>query len=981
MGIYRIGVDVGGTNTDGVLLDPSCSPDKGIRAWHKSPTTQDPSHGIQNVIKALLETAKIDLQEVASVTVGTTHFINAVLEKDQNRLAPVAVIRLCGPFSRDVYPAIDWPEDLRNIVCKYCGFVDGGLEIDGEPIGDIKESQIAAECRIIEHMQIKCIVVNGIFSPSDFIHKQEEQVGGWIRKHYPEADVVLSKEVANLGFIERENAAILNACILPFARSTISSFERAVAPLHLRCPLFITQNDGTILPARLAAHLPIRTFSSGPTNSMCGAAFLAKKVNELDKETLLVVDIGGTSTDVGMLLPSGLPRQAAAVTEVSGVRMNFSCPDVKSIALGGGSIVRKSSSSARLTIGPDSVGYDIQTRAWVFGGNISTATDYAVIAHRLEGIGDASLAAVSEESVHEYTSLVTQMLERAIDSMKTRDADIPVLLVGGGAILAPDKLKGASRVIKPEYSGVANAIGAAIAKVSGTIDVMVNTADRATHSLSEDISIMAVDKAVKNGASRETVKIAEMDVIPLNYIANKSRIIVKAIGDFDFSGPISIIPPLDECDEGTTDYEVVLKKPSRSAAEVDRPALDIASYKPLVNSKREWIISETDLEWISTGCYILGTGGGGTPYPHFIRLREMMRKGAVVRVISPEDLADSAIVACGGGKGSPTVTIEKLPANEQVEAQRMVYDQLGYKPDAVIALEIGGGNGLQGMLLGASNNMDVPTVDGDWMGRAYPVSWQITPVALGGDKAHFLPTAIADGNGNNMLLLSGASEKLIERIFRAALSEMGSHVACAKGPCSGKKTKEYVVENTISLAWRIGRAVALCRANNQIDNVAEAIIEEVGGKQSAKVLFQGKIISVERKTVKGHVHGEVLLSASDINNEELPAEFSGKLKIPFKNENIVAIAIDGNGQEEVVASVPDLICVCDALNGQAIGTPEYRYGLFVIVLGIQASEKWTSSRRGIEIGGPKAFGLDVEYRPLGVFRKPRSVIQEFATTN
>lgn len=105
----------------------------------------------------------------------------------------------------------------------------------------------------------------------------------------------------------------------------------------------------------------------------------------------------------------------------------------------------------------------------------------------------------------------------------------------------------------------------------------------------------------------------------------------------------------------------------------------------------------------------------------------MMRKGAVVRVISPEDIKDDDVVACGGGKGSPTVGIEKLPANEyvgrfrhatlscrrnadfyfilfvrcawrfrMVEAQKLVYDMLGYKPDSVIALEIGGGNGLQG---------------------------------------------------------------------------------------------------------------------------------------------------------------------------------------------------------------------------------------------------------------------------------------------
>jgi DUF917 family protein len=230
------------------------------------------------------------------------------------------------------------------------------------------------------------------------------------------------------------------------------------------------------------------------------------------------------------------------------------------------------------------------------------------------------------------------------------------------------------------------------------------------------------------------------------------------------------------------------------------------------------------------------------------------------------------------------------------------------------------------------------------------------------------------------LLLSGASEKLIERIFRAALSEMGSHVACAKGPCSGKNTKVYVVENTISLAWRIGRAVALCRSKNQIDAVADAIIKEVGGQKSAKVLFKGKIVLVERKMVKGHVYGEVLISASDVSGAGGAVEFTGMFKIPFKNENILATAIDVDGKEEVVASVPDLICVCDASDGEAIGTPEYRYGLLVIVIGIQGSEKWTSTPRGIQIGGPRAFGMDVDYKPLGIFSKPKSVIDEFAIT-
>ncbi|KAK0434338.1 hypothetical protein EV421DRAFT_2011351 [Armillaria borealis] len=975
---FRIGVDVGGTNTDGVILDPlaNSTSSRGILAWTKHPTTPNPSEGIENVITTLLHDAKVDVSSVASVTIGTTHFINAVVEKDQNRLKPVAVIRLCGPFSRDVPPGIDWPPDLRDMICAYCGFVDGGLEVDGQLIKSIKETQIAEECEKIKQKGIKSVVINGIFSPLDVIEKQEEVVGDWVKKYYPEADVVLSKEVANLGYLERENAAILNASILSFARKTILSFQKATHRLNLDCPVFITQNDGTILPAPLAARLPIRTFSSGPTNSMCGAAFLVQGRHH--KESMLVVDIGGTTTDCGMLLPSGLPRQAASVTEVSGVRLNFSCPDVKSIGLGGGSIVRKSAPSSPLTIGPDSVGHRIQQEALVFGGNVHTATDYAVVSQNLTSIGDAalSLEVLNEDVVKEYEAVVKNMLERIIDTMKTNAEDIPVLLVGGGAVLAPDKLDGASTVEKPEYAGVANAIGAAIARVSGIVDTIVSTSEQSNHAAMEEVSKAAIEKAVGSGALRETVSIAEIDDIPLPYIANKSRIIVKAIGDFDFSvtsKSTSLSPPDDDdADEDT----IADKKPLQGGSSVQAMTVaEIVAYKPTVNSSREWIISEIDLEWIMIGCYILGTGGGGTPYPHFIKCRELLRKGAVMKVISPDDLMDDAVVATGGGKGSPAVGIEKLSGDEMMHSQRVLYAQVGYQPTATIALEIGGGNGLQGLFLGASCNMNLPTVDGDWMGRAYPVGWQITPVVWGGDKPQFIPQVICDGNGNTMIFLEGTTEKLVERAFRAALSELGSHVACARGPITGAKTKAYAVHHTVSLSWRIGRAVALCRAKNVIDYVSEAIISEAGGPESAKVLFKGKVVQVERRTVKGHLFGEITIKAADVSGSG--NGFSGSMKIPFKNENLVAKIVTEDGAEEVVASVPDLICVCDAANGGAIGTPEYKYGLLVVVIGIQASDKWTAIPRGIEIGGPRAFGIDIDYKALGKFNVPVSVIDEY----
>ncbi|THZ22592.1 DUF917-domain-containing protein, partial [Aureobasidium pullulans] len=930
------------TNTDGVVLDPkkSSEPSKGVIAWHKAPTTTNPSLGISNALVSMFDQAKINPSDVASVTIGTTvrrditnrrqlltgeqHFVNAVVERDAARLARVAVIRLCGPFSKHALPCIDWPADMRDLILGHHALVKGGLEVDGNLISDINAEEIKEQCCIIKEKGITSIVVNGVFSPIDSTHHQEERAAQIINQALPGCHVVLSKEVANLGILERENAAILNASILPFAKKTIRSFQEPIKRLGLTCPVFLSQNDGTILSGEMASRLPIRTFSSGPTNSMRGAAYLAQGGT---KEAMMVVDIGGTTTDVGLLLANGFPRQAAAYSEFAGVRMNFSCPDVKSIGLGGGSIVREH--DGEFTVGPDSVGYKIQTEALVFNGNVPTTTDYTVAGNTSIDIGDRSkVQHLTNDGISSFKAEVKKMLEKVVDTMKTSPEDLPVLLVGGGAVIAPDELAGASRVIKPEYSGVANAIGAAIARVSAVVDTVKSTETKSVATLVEEISKEAVQRAVESGAAQDSKD------------GNKPHSAINGIEKH-----VSVEP------------------------------VNISTYKPKVVD-RVWYVSETDLDWMSVGCYILGTGGGGSPYSHMLRMRSLLRDGDVIRVINPYDLKDDDQVGCGGGAGSPTVGIEKLPGDEMMDAQRGLYEMCDRKATAMIALEIGGGNGLQGMILGASSNMNLPTVDGDWMGRAYPTKWQTTPVVFNERPCVFCPIATADGNGNLLYMPTAVSDLAVERIIRAALSQMGSHVGCAEGPVTGAETKRWAVEHTISLSWRIGRAVAQARQTNRIDTVAESIIAEVGGPSAAKVIFKGKIIGVERTLRNGHVYGEVIIEAA---NDSTPSEFEGRVKIPFKNENIAAFKMTEDGREEVLAIVPDLICVIDAQSGEAIGTPEYRYGLLVTVIGITASDKWTSTPRAIEIGGPKAFGLDdIEYKPLGKFVKPRSVIDEYS---
>jgi N-methylhydantoinase A/oxoprolinase/acetone carboxylase beta subunit len=270
----------------------------------------------------MFESASIDPSSVASVTIGTTHFVNAVVTRDLTRLSRVAVLRLSGPFSKHALPGIDWPSSLRKIIIGHYVLLRGGLEVDGSLISDINEQEIMEQCKIIREQNIKSIVVNGVFSPIDTVERQEERAAEIIkRKLGDQVDVVLSKTVGNLGFLERENAAILNASILSFARKTIASFQEPIKKLGLNCPVFITQNDGTILSGEAASQLPIRTFSSGPTNSMRGAAFL---IGEEEKgKAIMVIDVGGTTTDVGLLLANGFPRQQAAYSELSGIRMNF----------------------------------------------------------------------------------------------------------------------------------------------------------------------------------------------------------------------------------------------------------------------------------------------------------------------------------------------------------------------------------------------------------------------------------------------------------------------------------------------------------------------------------------------------------------------------------------------------------------------------------------------------------------------------------
>jgi N-methylhydantoinase A/oxoprolinase/acetone carboxylase beta subunit len=353
----------------------------------------------------------------------------------------------------------------------------------------------------------------------------EKEAAALIESEVPGSSVTLSSEIGRIGLLERENAAILNACLRSLAKDTVTAFKRSIAELGITAPLYLTQNDGTLMSAEFAEHYPVLTFASGPTNSMRGAAFLS------GLKDAMVVDIGGTTSDVGALT-HGFPREASVAVDIGGVRTNFRMPDVFSFGLGGGSHVQPEP----LKVGPRSVGYRLTQEALVFGGETLTASDVAVAAGVAE-MGDRSrVAHLDRALVAAALARIQEMTETAVDRMKTSAEAVPVIIVGGGSVLIAQPIAGASEMVKPNHFEAANAVGAAIAQISGEVDRVYALEKRTRESALDDAKAEATAKAVEAGADAATVQIVDVEDVPLTYLpGNATRIRVKAVGDLTLS--------------------------------------------------------------------------------------------------------------------------------------------------------------------------------------------------------------------------------------------------------------------------------------------------------------------------------------------------------------------------------------------------------------------------------------------------------------
>lgn len=352
-----------------------------------------------------------------------------------------------------------------------------------------------------------------------------------------------------------------------------------------------------------------------------------------------------------------------------------------------------------------------------------------------------------------------------------------------------------------------------------------------------------------------------------------------------------------------------------------------------------------DIDDLAFGAAFLGTGGGGDPYLGRLMAKQALAKvGGKVDLIPLDALTADDFVIAAGNMGAPTILIEKLPSGrEPAEAVRCLENYVGRQATAILPFEAGGVNSLLPVLIAAE--LGLPVIDGDGMGRAFPELQMKTFAAYGVSAT---PMAIANEYGDTTVV-EAHSAKMAEWIAREITIRMGGQTSIAEYPMDGATARRVSIPGTMSLCMSIGRTWRDARSSKR-DPVA-AIIAHLATThyRHARVLHEGKITDLRRRTERGFAIGRITVESF---GDAAP------LEVVFRNENLVA----RRGQQ-VLAIVPDLICILDHETCEPITTEWLRYGQRIRVVGVSVPDIMRTPE-ALDLFGPAAFGIDAEFTPL-----------------
>jgi N-methylhydantoinase A len=477
-----IGIDVGGTTTDAVLVE----------AGQVKKTAYVPTDH-QNLLNCLLEAldqiiAGVQPSRIERVVLSTTLITNMIAE---GKTDPVALMLIPGPGTN--------PQDYHLGDDTF--IVKGAIDYRGREIQKLDEAGVKKAAADISAKGFSKVAIVGKFGQRNHVH--ELQAGEIVSSAIPGAQIELGHRVSGqLNFPRRAATTMLTAATKEKYREFADHITRAFEQRRIGCPIYILKADGGTLPLQTSLEMPVETIFSGPAASTMGVMALTPP-----DQTSVVVDIGGTTTDLALIL-SGKPLLSSKGARVDSLLTHVRAFAVKSLAIGGDSAV--SISSDCLAVGPQRLG-----AALCMGGPSATPTD-AMRILGLSEIGDLGRARKAMEDLgRQMGTTPTQAAQMVVDAvvdkivseirqmfleweqepayrvweiMQRGEIEAQnVAGVGGGAPplvpLIAQKL--GARPIVPDYAPVANAVGAAVARPTLTLSLRIDT-ERGEYIIAEE---------------------------------------------------------------------------------------------------------------------------------------------------------------------------------------------------------------------------------------------------------------------------------------------------------------------------------------------------------------------------------------------------------------------------------------------------------------------------------------------------------------
>jgi N-methylhydantoinase A len=374
---YRLGVDVGGTFTDLLLIDD----DTGETFRAKTPSTPaDPSQGVLVGIEKVTAARNVALTDIAHVMHGTTVATNAVLE---GKGAKVGLLVTTGyrqvlQIARSFVPGglagwIIWPKPEPLAALEHTIEVPGRIDARGDEIAPLGEEAVREALAELQRRGVQALTISFLNSFANPEH--ERRAAAIARKVFGDLPISLSSEILpEIREYERTLTTVANAYVQPSVARYIGNLEKELTDRGVTARLHILRSDGGLMNTDAATSAPVNMMMSGPAGGVAGAVWIARQAGY---DNLLTLDMGGTSTDVA-LVEDGRPR-IGRETQVGDLNVRASSIDVRTVGAGGGSVAHVPQLTGALRVGPESAGADPGPAAYGRGGEQPTVTDANVV--------------------------------------------------------------------------------------------------------------------------------------------------------------------------------------------------------------------------------------------------------------------------------------------------------------------------------------------------------------------------------------------------------------------------------------------------------------------------------------------------------------------------------------------------------------------------------------------------------------------------